>query len=205
VWLPVRLDGGFAGEDVRAFLEVEEAQYVVAMGSDRRLDTRVQRLMGQAWTRSKASGETGPLYRETRYAAGKWQRQRRVIIKAEVVRHPGHATSVLHAALTTWLARRISNGRMLHLRNGCLLKVPVTEPDARRVQGRSGGKRVAQRTMQGGRRRGRARAGPVSQDGLHGQRILDGRRGHGRYADGSRLGREPYPPQGSSHNTQPIT
>ena len=38
---------------------------------------------------SKASGETEHLYGDTRYAAKKWRRKRRVIIKAEVVRHPG--------------------------------------------------------------------------------------------------------------------
>lgn len=40
---------------------------------------------------SKASGETAHLYGETRYAARKWTRKRRVIIKAEVVRHPGRS------------------------------------------------------------------------------------------------------------------
>ena len=38
---------------------------------------------------SKASGETEHLFGETRYAARKWRRKRRVIMKAEVVRHPG--------------------------------------------------------------------------------------------------------------------
>jgi len=38
---------------------------------------------------SKATGRTAHLYGETRYAAKKWTRKRRVIIKAEVVRHPG--------------------------------------------------------------------------------------------------------------------
>lgn len=41
--------------------------------------------------RSKASGQTEHLYGETRYAARKWKRKRRVIIKAEVVRHAGRA------------------------------------------------------------------------------------------------------------------
>jgi DDE family transposase len=45
--------------------------------------------MGRARMRSKASGQTEHLYGETRYAAGKWTRKQRVIIKAEVVRHPG--------------------------------------------------------------------------------------------------------------------
>ena len=35
--------------------------------------------------------QTEHLYGETRYAARKWRRKRRVIMKAEVVRHPGRA------------------------------------------------------------------------------------------------------------------
>ena len=45
--------------------------------------------MGRARVLSKASGETEHLFGETRYAARKWRRKRRVIMKAEVVRHPG--------------------------------------------------------------------------------------------------------------------
>jgi hypothetical protein len=89
--LRVRLDGGFTGEDLLAFLEAEDVEYLVAMGSNRRLDKRVRRLMGKARMRSKASGETEHLFGETRYAAKKWSRQRRIIMKAEVVRHPGRA------------------------------------------------------------------------------------------------------------------
>jgi hypothetical protein len=89
--LRVRLDGGFAGEDVLAFLEAEGVEYLVAIGGNRRLDKRAQRLMGRARVRSRASGQTEHLYGETRYAARKWRRKRRVIIKAEVVRHPGRA------------------------------------------------------------------------------------------------------------------
>jgi hypothetical protein len=87
--LRVRLDGGFAGEDVLRFLEAESVEYVVAIGGNRRLDKRAQRLMGRARMRAKASGETAHLFGETRYAAHKWRRKRRVIIKAEVVCHPG--------------------------------------------------------------------------------------------------------------------
>jgi hypothetical protein len=86
--LRVRLDGGFAGEDLLAFLEAEGVEYLVAMGRNRRLEKRAQRLMGKARMRSKASGETEHEFGETRYAARKWSRRRRIIIKAEVVRHP---------------------------------------------------------------------------------------------------------------------
>jgi hypothetical protein len=87
--LRVRLDGGFAGEDVLSFLEAEGVEYVVALGGNRRLDKRARRLMGRARMLSKATDETAHLFGETRYAAKRWRRKRRVIIKAEVVRHPG--------------------------------------------------------------------------------------------------------------------
>jgi hypothetical protein len=87
--LRVRLDGGFATPKMFTFLERQAVEYVVAMASNRRLEKRARRLMGKARRRSKASGQTEHFYGETRYAARKWKCQRRVIIKAEVVRHPG--------------------------------------------------------------------------------------------------------------------
>ena len=85
----VRLDGGFAHPKLFTFLERQQVEYVVAMASNARLEKRARRLMGKARMLSKATGRTAHLYGETRYAARKWKRKRRVIIKAEVVRHPG--------------------------------------------------------------------------------------------------------------------
>ncbi len=85
----VRLDGGFAHPKLFAFLERQQVEYVVAMASNTRLEKRARRLMGKARMLSKATGETAHVFGETRYAAKKWKRKRRVIIKAEVVRHPG--------------------------------------------------------------------------------------------------------------------
>ena len=45
--------------------------------------------MARARRLSKASGQTEHVYAETRYATKSWPRKRRVIIKAEVTRHPG--------------------------------------------------------------------------------------------------------------------
>ncbi len=87
--LRVRLDGGFASPQVFAFLEAQPVEYVVAMASNGRLEQRARRLMGKARRLSKATGQTAHLYGETRYAARTWRRTRRVLIKAEVVRHPG--------------------------------------------------------------------------------------------------------------------
>ena len=83
------MDGGFAHPKLFAFLEQQQVEYVVAMASHTRLEKRARRLMGKARMRSKATGETAHLYGETRYAARTWKRKRRVIIKAEVVRHRG--------------------------------------------------------------------------------------------------------------------
>src|SRR5438445_644036 len=89
--LRIRLDGGFASAKLFAFLEQAQVEYVVAMASNVRLEKRARRLMGKARVRSRESGQTEHLYGATWYAARKWKRRRRVIIKAEVVRHPGRA------------------------------------------------------------------------------------------------------------------
>jgi hypothetical protein len=87
--LRARLDGGFAAPEIFDFLEHEGLEYVVAMAKNKVLERRAARLMGTARRLSRGSGETEHLYGETRYAAGTWEQRRRVIIKAEVVRHPG--------------------------------------------------------------------------------------------------------------------
>ncbi len=87
--LRVRLDGGFASNPLFEFLEAAGVEYVVGMPGNVRLDKRIQRLMGKARMRSKTTGGTEQLYGQTRYAAKTWSRKRRVVMKAEVVRHPG--------------------------------------------------------------------------------------------------------------------
>lgn len=86
----VRLDAGFAAPEVFAFLDAQpRLDYVVAMGKNQVLLRRARRLMGRARRLSKTSGKTEHVYGECRYAANTWPHKRRVIIKAEVVRHPG--------------------------------------------------------------------------------------------------------------------
>lgn len=84
--LRVRLDGGFAGAEMFDFLEEERLEYVIAMAENSVLKRHAEPLMG--WTRqlSAISGQTEHLYGECRYAAQTWGRERRVVIKAEVVR-----------------------------------------------------------------------------------------------------------------------
>lgn len=87
--LRVRLDAGFASPEIFDFLEEERAEYVVAMAKNSVLKRRARRLMGRARKLSRLSGETKHVYGETRYAARRWPKKRRVIFKAEVVRYPG--------------------------------------------------------------------------------------------------------------------
>jgi hypothetical protein len=116
--LRVRLDGGFAGNPLFEFLEAAGVEYVVGMASNRRLEKRIQRLMGQARMRSKASGATEHLYGETRYAAKKWSRKRRIVMKAEVVRHPGRAPKNNPRFVVTNLTTAPSAGYELYCQRG---------------------------------------------------------------------------------------
>ena len=85
----VRLDGGFAAPQIFDFLEAHGCDYVVAMAKNVRLARRATRLMVRARRRSRHTGRTAHVYGETQYAARRWKSKRRVIIKAEVVRHEG--------------------------------------------------------------------------------------------------------------------
>jgi hypothetical protein len=89
--LRVRLDGGFTGEPLFAFLEAAGVEYVVGMANNTRLDKRVRRLQGRARMQAKATGQSVQLFGDTRYQARKWSRKRRIIMKAEVLRYPGRA------------------------------------------------------------------------------------------------------------------
>jgi hypothetical protein len=85
----VRLDGGFATPEVFEFLDEERVEYAVAMAKNAVLEAFAEPLMRQARRLSRACGETARLYGECHYAARHWDDVRRVIFKAEVVRHPG--------------------------------------------------------------------------------------------------------------------
>jgi Transposase DDE domain group 1 len=90
VCIRVRLDGGFAHPDVLDFLDAEpNLEYVVAMAKNAVLKRKAKRAMRQARKLSRQSGRTEHVYSEAYYAAQSWPHERRVIIKAEVVRAAG--------------------------------------------------------------------------------------------------------------------
>jgi hypothetical protein len=83
----VRLDGGFANPQLLAFLDGEPGvEYVVAMASNAVLNRKAEEAMQVARLLASLTDQTEHVYGEARYAAGSWKQERRVIIKAEVVR-----------------------------------------------------------------------------------------------------------------------
>jgi len=88
--LRVRLDGGFATPEVLDFLDGQPGlEYVVNMASNAVLNRFARSALRVARRRSKQTGKTEHVYGECLYAAKKtWSHRRRVIYKAEVVRHP---------------------------------------------------------------------------------------------------------------------
>lgn len=86
----VRLDAGFASHEIFAFLEDQaDVDYIVAMPRNSVLLRRINKLLRKARRLSRESGQTAHVYGECRYAAKKWGKKRRIIVKAEIVRHPG--------------------------------------------------------------------------------------------------------------------
>lgn len=115
----VRLDGGFACPEIFAFLDAKkDVDYVVAMGKNKRLERKSARLMGTARRLSRETEKTEHVYGQCRYAAKTWDVQRRVIIKAEVVRHPGREPKENPRFLVTnltqspqWIYEKVYCGR----------------------------------------------------------------------------------------------
>ena len=90
VRIRVRLDGGFAHPDLLDFLDAEpKLEYVVAMASNAVLERKAEQAMQFARSIAAVTGRTAHVYHDADYAAGSWRRERRVIIKAEVVWGPG--------------------------------------------------------------------------------------------------------------------
>jgi hypothetical protein len=90
VRIRIRLDGGFAHPALLDFLDAEpNLEYVVAMANNAVLESKAEEGMQYARVLSGITGQTEHVYDEVNYAAGSWERERRVILKAEVVYSEG--------------------------------------------------------------------------------------------------------------------
>lgn len=85
----VRLDGGFAGPELLAFLDDQQVEYLVAIARNSVLARRARRALGTSRRLARQQDQTVATYGQTWYAARRWPCQRRVVYKAEVVRLAG--------------------------------------------------------------------------------------------------------------------
>ena len=100
----VRLDGGFAEPELFEFLDAVDVDYVVAIARNKVLEREAELEMLIARVLSEASGVTEHVYTDFHYAAGTWDRERRVVCKAEVVRHEGREPKLNARFVVTNLA-----------------------------------------------------------------------------------------------------
>ena len=85
----IRLDAGFTGPELYEFFEAERMLYVVCMGKNPVLLRFAEPLMVPLREALETGEELTPRFGECLYAAGSWNRERRVIIKADIALHPG--------------------------------------------------------------------------------------------------------------------
>jgi hypothetical protein len=85
----VRLDAGFADPDLFHFFDEVGVDYIVGMAKNAVLERLAALDMVDARLRSHTSGRTEHVYADFPYRAGTWERERRVILKAEVVQLDG--------------------------------------------------------------------------------------------------------------------
>ena len=102
----VRLDGGYAEPNLFEFLDEVNVDYVVGMPKNAVLERHAALAMIEARLLAAERGETAHVYTECRYAAGTWDRERRVVIKAEVTVHPGRDPKDNPRFVVTNLTRR---------------------------------------------------------------------------------------------------
>jgi hypothetical protein len=85
----VRLDGGFSTPDILDYLDQERVEYLVGFAGNPALEAQIEPLMRAARVLSSVSGKTETLFTDIRYQTKTWEKPRRLVVKAEVVRFPG--------------------------------------------------------------------------------------------------------------------
>jgi hypothetical protein len=116
--LRVRLDGGFATPAIFDYLEFERVEYLVAMASNAVLERHAEPLMRAVRVLSDVSGETETIFADISYSARTWPHQRRVILKAEVVRFPGRLPRDNDRYVVTNLPHKPENVYTIYRRRG---------------------------------------------------------------------------------------
>jgi hypothetical protein len=86
VTVELRADSGFASPKLYAFCEHEQVTYTIGMAGNARLDPVAKDLLAQATAERKKTGaEKVRLVGEGTYQAGSWDKERRIVYKAEAL------------------------------------------------------------------------------------------------------------------------
>jgi hypothetical protein len=80
-----RADAGFALPEVYETCEKLDIFYLISLSKNSRLLSMAAPLMAEARAQKESSGAKSRLFGEASYAAGSWTKERRVIVKAEVM------------------------------------------------------------------------------------------------------------------------
>lgn len=83
VRITIRGDSGFCRWKLMRWCEKHGVDYIFGIGRNNVLERRIKSLMEEAEAAFEATGEKQRLFGETDYAAGTWDRPRRVVMKAE--------------------------------------------------------------------------------------------------------------------------
>jgi hypothetical protein len=83
VKITIRGDSGFCRWKLMRWCEKHGVDYIFGLGCNKVLERRIESLMEEAEAAFEATGEKQRLFGEMDYAAGTWDRPRRVIMKAE--------------------------------------------------------------------------------------------------------------------------
>ncbi|GAC1530383.1 MAG: IS1380 family transposase [Chloroflexota bacterium] len=85
VTIEVRADSGFAVPALYEYLETARISYTIGLVSNGRLQAMAGPLAEEATQQRSETGETVRLFAEGQYQAGSWERERRVVYKAEAL------------------------------------------------------------------------------------------------------------------------
>lgn len=112
VAIEVRGDSGFAVPTVYEYLDAQHIAYTIALGRNPRLEAMAAALAEQVTSERATTGEKVRRFGEGQYRADSWERERRVVYKAEALDKGLNLRFVVTSrddepeALYTWYTRR---------------------------------------------------------------------------------------------------
>ncbi len=104
VTIEIRADGGCAVPALYTFCEQERIDDTIGLITNTRLEAIAAPLLAQAQEQQTQTGDKTRLCAETRYQAGSWERERRVVYKAEALDKGPHTRFVVTTRIDPPLA-----------------------------------------------------------------------------------------------------